>query len=77
MAYEKLRGKLLQGTRLTYRDVRAVLKYLGYKLARQKGSHEQWVKAGKTFTLACHSKEVPFYILDTIKKMVKEHEKSG
>jgi len=41
-------------------------------MKRQKGSHEQWVKAGRTFTLACNDKEAPHYILDALKKLVEE-----
>ncbi|GEM_PF-6727316 len=35
-------------------------------------SHEQWVKEGRTFTLAAHSKEAPFYISDALKKLLEE-----
>ena len=66
----KLKSKLQQGARLSTQDVRALLKDSGYKLARQKGSQEQWVSSGSTFTLACHGKEVPHYILDALKKII-------
>lgn len=40
-------------------------------MKRQKGSHEQWVKSGRAFTLAVHGNEVPFYILDMLKKLAE------
>jgi predicted RNA binding protein YcfA (HicA-like mRNA interferase family) len=66
----KLRNKLHQGSKLTALEVRKILANSGYHLARQKGSHEQWVNNGATFTLACHGKDVPHYILDALKKII-------
>lgn len=71
---KKLKAKLIRGSRLSCQEARALLKELGYVLARQKGSHEQWVKEGRTFTLAAHDKEAPFYILDALKKLLEERE---
>jgi predicted RNA binding protein YcfA (HicA-like mRNA interferase family) len=71
-AFKKLKEKLNQGSKLSYQDVRKVLKGLGYDLARQKGSHEQWVRGGRTFTLACHGKDAPHYILDELIKLIGE-----
>ncbi len=69
---EKLIEKLKQGSRLSCQEVRRLLEHLGYLMKRQKGSHEQWVKTGRTFTLACHGKEAPHYILDSLRKLVEE-----
>ena len=69
---KKLKSKLLRGSRLSCQEVRLLLKGLGYQMARQKGSHEQWVKEGRTFTLAVHGKDVPFYILDALRELVEE-----
>ncbi len=69
---EKLKKKLQQGSRLSCQEVRKILESLGFVMRRQKGSHEQWVKAGRTFTLACHGKEAPHYILDVLIKLVEE-----
>jgi len=69
---KKLKGKLRQGSRLSCQEVRILLKDLGYVLARQKGSHEQWVKEGRTFTLAAHSKEAPFYLMDALIRLMEE-----
>jgi len=69
---EKLQQKLIRGSRLNYSEVRLLLKHLGYVLARQKGSHEQWLKNGRTFTLACHGKDAPHYILDSLRKLYEE-----
>jgi predicted RNA binding protein YcfA (HicA-like mRNA interferase family) len=66
----KLRTKLQQGSKLSCQEVRRLLKDLGYRLARQKGSHEQWVYRGSTFTLACHGKDCPQYLLEEIKKLI-------
>ena len=71
---KKLKAKLLRGSRLNCQEVRTLLKELGYELARQKGSHEQWVKEGRTFTLAAHDKEAPIYILDALKTLLEERE---
>ena len=68
----KLRARLLAGSRLTFAEVGRVLLDLGFIMKRQKGSHQQWVAKGKTFTLSLHGKEVPFYILDDLKKIVEE-----
>ena len=69
---KKLEAKLLRGSRLSCQEVRTLLKKLGYELARQKGSHEQWVKEGRSFTLASHEKEAPFYILDALQKLMED-----
>jgi len=71
-AAKKLQEKLLRGSRLSCQEVRKILQHLGYGLARQKGSHEQWVSQGRTFTLACHGKDAPHYILDALRKLVEE-----
>ncbi len=71
-AVEKLKEKLRRGSRLSCQEVRKLLSELGYELARQKGSHEQWVKQGRSFTLACHGKEAPHYILDALRKLLEE-----
>lgn len=47
---------------------------LGFTLKRQKGSHEQWVREGRSFTLASHDKDAPFYILDELIKVAEEIE---
>jgi len=61
--------KLLRGSRLTCQEVRVLLADLGYELVRQRGSHEQWVKDGRTFTLAAHGKDATHYILDALRKL--------
>jgi predicted RNA binding protein YcfA (HicA-like mRNA interferase family) len=71
-AGEKLREKLRRGSRLSCQEVRKLLSELGYQLARQKGSHEQWVRQGRTFTLASHGKDAPHYVLDALRKLVEE-----
>ena len=69
---KKLKTKLFQGSRLKCNEVRVLLKELGYVLARQKGSHEQWVKEGRTFTLASHEKDTPYYVVDAVRKLMEE-----
>lgn len=71
-AIKKLKEKLRRGSKLSCQEVRRILGEMGYSLARQKGSHEQWIKQGRTFTLACHKKEAPYYILDALKKILEE-----
>ena len=73
-----LLGKLTARGRLNAQEVRQVLRQLGYRLARRRGSHEQWVKSGRTFTVACHGKDVPWYLLDALRNIAGEnHEKEG
>ncbi len=64
--------KLASGARLDARQLRSVLRQLGYQMARRRGSHEQWVRSGRTFTVACHGKEVPWYLLDALRKIAEE-----
>jgi len=71
-ATEKLKEKLRRDGRLSCQEVRKLLRDLGYELARQKGSHEQWVRQGRTFTLVCHGKDAPHYILDALQKLMEE-----
>ena len=71
-ATEKLKEKLRRGGRLSCQEVRKLLRELGFALARQKGSHEQWIRAGRTFTLACHGKDAPHYILDALRRLLEE-----
>jgi predicted RNA binding protein YcfA (HicA-like mRNA interferase family) len=68
---EKLKKRLLGGSRLNLSEVRRLLGHLGYELARHKGSHEQWVKEGRTFTLPCHPGDVPHYILDALQNLME------
>ena len=72
-AIAKLRERLKDGSSLSSVEIRKILESLGYRLVRQKGSHEQWVKDGQTFTLACHGKEAPHYIRDALRKLVEIH----
>ncbi len=74
---EKLKSKLLAGSRLTCQEVRTLLTSIGFQMTRQRGSHEQWVKNGRTFTLAAHSKDAPHYILDALRPLIeKRHEET-
>lgn len=70
----KLIERLDSGSRLTYSEVRQILTSQRFVLRRQKGSHEQWVKDGRTFTLACHSKDVPNYILKALRQLLREQD---
>lgn len=71
-ASDKLKRRLLQGSRLSCQEVRKILEDLGYLIKRQKGSLEQWVKAGRTFTLACHGNDAPHYVLNAIKELLEK-----
>ena len=74
---DKLKTKLQRGSRLSCQEVRALLGDVGYELVRQKGSHEQWVRQGKTFTLAAHGKDAPHYILDALRKLIEDNDGKG
>jgi predicted RNA binding protein YcfA (HicA-like mRNA interferase family) len=74
---EKLKLKLQRGSGLSCQEVRTLLGSIGFELARQKGSHEQWIRAGKAFTLAAHGKDAPHYILDALRKLIEEDDDKG
>ena len=66
---EKLLAKLKNGT-ISATELRTLLGHLGWILARQKGSHEQWLKNGKVMTLATHSKDLkPYQIKQALKAL--------
>jgi predicted RNA binding protein YcfA (HicA-like mRNA interferase family) len=68
---EKLLAKLNNGT-ITVQELRTLLGQLGWILARQKGSHEQWLKNGKVITLATHSKNLKPYQIKQVLKALEE-----
>ncbi len=57
---EKLKEKLDNGS-IDARELRTLLKQVGWTLIRIKGSHEVWVKGATTFILATHSKDLKHY----------------
>lgn len=68
---EKLLAKLKNGT-ISAQEIRTLLGHLGWVLARQKGSHEQWLKNGKVITLATHSKDLKPYQIKQVSKALEE-----
>lgn len=68
---EKLLAKLTNKT-ISAQEVRTLLGQLGWTLARQKGSHEQWLKNGKVITLATHTKDLKPYQIKQISKALEE-----
>ena len=68
---EKLLAKLKNGT-ISAQELRTLLGQLGWILARQKGSHEQWLKNGKVVTLATHSKDLKPYQIKQVSKALEE-----
>lgn len=68
---DKLLAKLRNGT-ISAQEVRTLLGQLGWVLARQKGSHEQWLKNGRVLTLATHSKELKPYQIKQVLKAMEE-----
>ena len=68
---EKLLSKLENGT-ISAQEIRTLLGQLGWTLARQKGSHEQWLKNGKVITLATHSKDLKPYQMKQVSKALEE-----
>jgi predicted RNA binding protein YcfA (HicA-like mRNA interferase family) len=70
--------KLFSHSKISLKESRFILIFCGYHLVRTKGSHEQWIKEGQTFTLPCHGKSVPHTIIDLLRKMVgKSDEKKN
>lgn len=68
---DKLLAKLQNGT-ISAHELRTLLGHLGWVLARQKGSHEQWLKNGKVITLATHSKDLKPYQIKQVPKALEE-----
>ncbi len=68
---DKLLEKLKNGT-ISAQELRTLLGKLGWILARQKGSHEQWLKNGKVITLATHSKDLKPYQIKQVSKALEE-----
>ncbi len=68
---DKLLAKLKNGS-ISAQEMRNLLGQLGWVLARQKGSHEQWLKNGKVITLATHSKDLKPYQIKQVLKAVEE-----
>ena len=55
-------------------EARYILTDMGYKLVRQKGSHEQWRNFvdKHTFPLSVHGKTLTFSMTQNLKKLMKE-----
>lgn len=68
---EKLLAKLENGT-ISAQEIRTLFGQLGWTLARQKGSHEQWLKNGKVITLATHAKDLKPYQIKQVSKALEE-----
>ena len=68
---EKLLAKL-KNESIAAHELRTLLGQLGWILARQKGSHEQWLKNGKVITLATHSKDLKPYQIKQVLKALEE-----
>lgn len=68
---EKLISKLRNGS-ISANELRTLLGQLGWVLARQKGSHEQWLKNDKLITLATHSKDLKPYQIKQVLKALEE-----
>ena len=58
---------------LTCKEIKAIINYLGFKLASQKGSHEQWVliKGNSKLKVTVDCPKSPFSH-DLIKSMAKQ-----
>jgi predicted RNA binding protein YcfA (HicA-like mRNA interferase family) len=68
---DKLLAKLKNRT-ISAQELRTLLGQLGWVLARQKGSHEQWLKNGQVITLATHSKDLKPYQIKQVSKALEE-----
>lgn len=68
---DKLFEKLAAGS-ISVRELRTLLVQRGWRLARTKGSHEQWLgPVGEKMTLATHSKELLPYQLKEAREKIK------
>lgn len=64
------------GSGFTHRDATALLTYLGYRQEQGDGSRLRFVKPGRTPFLYHRphngKKELPTYVVDALRKLVKE-----
>lgn len=74
---KKLIKQLKGGSKLSCDELRKILRYVGYALDRQSGSHEQWVRNGTAFTVACHGKDTKDYQRKNLLEVVEGLEASG
>jgi predicted RNA binding protein YcfA (HicA-like mRNA interferase family) len=58
--HDKLKEKL-RNLSINADELRTLLKQEGFELARTRGSHQQWVKGKKLFTLSAHGKDLLKY----------------
>ena len=72
---DKLKRKLSSGS-VDGRELRTLLKQIGWILNRTKGSHEVWTKGVKTFVLATHSKDLKPYQIKQAQGFLLEEEKN-
>ncbi len=68
---DKLKRKL-DNSSIDARELRTLLKQMGWTLNRTKGSHEVWVKRSKTFILATHSKDLKPYQIKQAQNLLLE-----
>ncbi len=73
---DKLKRKLESGS-IDARELRTLLKQMGWSLNRTKGSHEAWVKESKTFILATHSKDLKPYQIKQAQNLLLEEDKNN
>jgi len=73
---EKLKAKLDNGS-IDSKELRTLLKQLGWSLNRTRGSHEVWVKGTKTFILATHSKDLKPYQIKQAQNLLLEEDKNN
>lgn len=57
---DKLIRKLEHGS-INARELKTLMRQVGWRLDRTKGSHEIWTRDSKTFVLATHSKDLKMY----------------
>lgn len=73
---EKLKTKLNNGS-IDAKELKTLLKKLGWALNRIKGSHEVWIKGTKTFVLATHSKDLKPYQIKQAQHLLLEEDENG
>jgi predicted RNA binding protein YcfA (HicA-like mRNA interferase family) len=54
-------------------ELRTLLRHLGWRLDRCKGSHEQWIKNGRVVTLATHGQELKTYQIKQFLEAIEEN----
>ncbi|OFZ79584.1 MAG: hypothetical protein A2583_13355 [Bdellovibrionales bacterium RIFOXYD1_FULL_53_11] len=73
----KLKTKLQIGS-IDAHELRTLLKQMGWRLDRTRGSHEVWINGARSFVLATHTKDLkPYQIKGARTLLLSEDQSDG